>query len=73
MTAVRHPTTSKLEGRVLAQPIKIIAVLMTATDRKHPRTDDAVLWMRHPFLIPLVRKQLGKASDDPDTFLRQSQ
>jgi hypothetical protein len=55
-TAVRHPTTSELEGWVFAQPIKIIAVLMAATDREYARTDNAIERMGHPFRITLVRK-----------------
>ena len=56
MTAVRHPATSELEGRVFAQPIKIIAVLMTATDREYACADDAVLRMGNPILIAFVGK-----------------
>jgi len=66
-----RPTTSKLEGWVFAQMIKIIAVFIPAADRKDRRTNNAIERMHHPFLIALVKKQFGKAFDDPDTLLRQ--
>ena len=56
MTTVRPSTTGQPEGRVLAQPIKIIAVLMTATDREYACADDAVLRMGNPILIAFVKK-----------------
>jgi hypothetical protein len=53
--------------------IEVIAIFIAAADRENAGTKDAIERMRHPFLFTLVRKQPGKAFDDPDTLLRQSQ
>ena len=66
--AVRQPTTGELEGRILAQVIEIIAVLIAAADRENAGPKEAIQRMRYPVLITIVGKQTGKPFDNPDTL-----
>ncbi len=53
--------------------IEVVAILVTAADREDPSTEDSGERMDHAALIAVVRKQVGKAVDDPDTLLGQGE
>jgi len=70
---LRRLAERHLEGRVVAQRIEIVGVLVTGGDGKVPREQDIGQQMSHPPGIALIGDMRGEPACDPEPLLRLRQ
>ncbi len=68
-----RPADRHLEGRVMAQRIQIVGVLVSRADRQHARPQNIGQRMRRPRRIAPIRDQPRQSVRDPQAALRLSQ
>ena len=68
-TAVRQAATGELEGRIGAQPVEVVAVLIAAGNRQDPGADHVRQPMGDAVLVAGVGNERGKSVGDAQPAL----
>src|SRR5712664_2507689 len=68
--AVGQPATGELEGRIQAQPVEVVGILVAAGDRENAGAQDIGQPMSDPALIAAVRDHRGEPFGEAQPPLR---
>ena len=73
IAALGQPPAGQLEGRIEAQEIQVVAVLVAAGNGEEPRADHLVIAVTHPRRVAPIGQARGQGSGDRQALLDLAQ